>query len=296
MVSIKKRITKNGIIYYYIVHSIRKGKKVEKNEIYLGKQIPKNIDDLKIKLFRESYKELYDSIELIKRNYNKEIKIMPQSIKKKSIEVFATRFTYDTQRIEGSTLSLRDTANLLEKGITPKGKPIEDIKETEAHKRLFYKLLNYEKDLSYNTIIEWHESLFKETKPDIAGEIRKYRVGISGSKFIPPLAIEVYPLLMDFFEWYNKNKEILQPIELAAFVHLKFVTIHPFGDGNGRVSRLMMNFVLNKKNYPMLNIEYEGRNSYYNALERSQINKDEWNHFLLWFIKSYIRSNKIYNK
>lgn len=217
---------------------------------------------------------------------------MPQSSKKKSIELFATRFTYDTQRIEGSTLSLRDTANLLEKGITPKDKPIQDIKEAEVHKKLFYKILEYQKDLSYNTILEWHELLFKETKSDLAGKIRKHKVGISGSKFIPPLAIEVYPLLKEFFKWYNQNKEKLHPIELAALVHLKFVTIHPFGDGNGRISRLMMNFILDRKKYPMFNIPYEGRNSYYNSLERSQT-KAEWNHFLLWFIKSYIKSNKI---
>lgn len=293
MASIKKRITKNGLIYYYLVHSIRKGNnKVEKKEIYLGKEIPKHIDELKIKLFRESYKELYDSIELIKKNYNKEIQNTPKSIKEKTLELFVTRFTYDTQRIEGSTLSLRDTANLLEKGITPKDKPIEDIKEAENHKRLFYKILEYNKDLSYSLILEWHKVLFHETKPDIAGNIRKYKVGISGSRFIPPLPVEIYPLMVDFFKWYNRNKEKLHPIELAALVHLKFVTVHPFGDGNGRISRLMMNFVLNKKGYPLFNIPYESRNSYYNSLERSQI-KDEWNHFLLWFMKNYIKSNKV---
>jgi Fic family protein len=216
---------------------------------------------------------------------------MPKSMKEKSIELFATRFTYDTQRIEGSTLSLRDTSNLLERGITPKNKPIEDIKEAEAHKKLFYEILKHHKDLSYNTILEWHEFLFRETKPEIAGRIRKHRIGISGSKFVPPLAVEVYPLLMDFFRWYTKNEERLHPVELAALVHLKFVTIHPFGDGNGRISRLMMNFVLNKKEYPMFSISYEGRTSYYNALERSQIKKES-NHFLLWFIKKYIDSNK----
>jgi Fic family protein len=291
MVSIKKKRTEKGNIYYYLQHTVRKGKTVEYKEIYLGKKIPKHIDELKIRLFRESYQELYDSIQLIKKNSKKEAKRMPKSMKEKSIELFATRFTYDTQRIEGSTLSLRDTSNLLERGITPKNKPIKDIKEAEAHKKLFYEILKYQKDLSYNTILEWHEFLFRETKPEIAGKLRKHRVGISGSKFVPPLAVEVTPLLTDFFKWYTKNMERLHPIELAAFVHLKFVTIHPFGDGNGRISRLMMNFVLNKKEYPMFNISYEGRTSYYNALERSQIKK-EWNHFLLWFIKKYIASNK----
>jgi Fic family protein len=293
MVSIKKKRSGKGNLYYYLQHTVRKGRTVKYKEIYLGKKIPKDIDELKIKLFRESYKELYDSIQLIKKNSQKEIKTMPKSMREKSIELFVTRFTYDTQRIEGSTLSLRDTSNLLERGITPKNKPIEDIKEAEAHKKLFYKILMYqkEKDLSYNTILGWHQFLFRETKPEITGRIRKHKVGISGSKFVPPLGVEVYPQLKDFFKWYTKNTERLHPVELAALVHLKFVTIHPFGDGNGRISRLMMNFVLNKKEYPMFNISYEKRTSYYNALERSQIKK-EWNHFLLWFIKKYIASTK----
>jgi Fic family protein len=292
MVSVKKKNDKKGNVYYYLQQTIRKGRKVEYKEMYLGKQIPKGLDELKISLFRASYKHLYDSVESIKNNYKIEIKKMPKSVKEKSIELFTTRFTYDTQRIEGSTLSLRDTANLLERGITPKNKPIQDIREAEAHKKLVYKILGYKKDLSYNTILEWHEFLFRETKPEIAGKTRKHRVGISGSKFSPPLPAEIFPLLMVFFKWYNKNVEKLHPVELAALVHLKFVTIHPFDDGNGRISRLMMNFVLRKKEYPMFNISYEGRTSYYNALERSQI-KNEWNHFLLWFIKRYIASNKL---
>ena len=94
--------------------------------------------------------------------------------------------------------------------------------------------------------------------------------------------------LREFFEWYNKNKDKLNPVELAALVHLKFVSIHPFGDGNGRISRLMMNFVLQKHNYPMLDIPYEKRNSYYTALERSQIKRDNAP-FLNWFFRRYLK-------
>ena len=160
------------------------------------------------------------------------------------VSVFATRFTYDTQRIEGSTLSLRDTANLLERGVTPRNKPIGDIKEAEAHKKLFFQILVSEKDLSLKTILEWHKFLFQDTKSDIAGKIRENRVGIPGSKFIPPLSVEIYPLVRVFLSWYQKNREKTHPVELAALMHLKFVTIHPFGDGNGRISRLIMNFIL----------------------------------------------------
>ena len=87
----------------------------------------------------------------------------------------------------------------------------------------------------------------------------------------------------------------MHPVELAALVHLKFVSIHPFGDGNGRISRLMMNFVLHKHGYPMLNISYKNRNSYYTALERSQLKKLD-QIFIVHIIKRYIKDYKSYLK
>jgi Fic family protein len=82
-------------------------------------------------------------------------------------------------------------------------------------------------------------------------------------------------------------------VRLAGLTHLKFVTIHPFGDGNGRLSRLLMNYVLNKNGYPMLIIPYSQRKSYYTALERSQLKKDE-NIFILWFFKRCLKEYKQY--
>ncbi len=137
-------------------------------------------------------------------------------------------------------------------------------------------MLNYyDKEITLSTVLYWHKQLFQDTKPDIAGKIRQHQVGISGSKFHPPYPIELDLLLRDFFDWYNQNKKKLHPVHLAGLVHLKFVTIHPFGDGNGRISRLLMNYVLHKNGYPMLIIPYSQRMSYYTALERSQLKKDE---------------------
>ncbi|MRN41459.1 MAG: Fic family protein [Nitrosopumilales archaeon] len=273
---------------------------MQSKEIYLGRKIPRNIEEIKGKLLKTIYeKEWYPLLDRIKEKYSKEIKLMPRSSREKQMAIFASRFTYNTQRIEGSKLTLKETANLLEKGITPKDKPLEDVKEAEAHKRLFYAevLISKKKDLSLNLVVEWHRKLFQETKPDIAGKIRKHQTRISGSKFIPPLPVEVYPLLREFFKWYDRNKgknELHHPVELAAFVHLKFVTIHPFGDGNGRISRLMMNFVLNKEGYPMLDIPYSGRNSYYTALERAQVKKVD-SAFIQWFMRKYMKENDTYS-
>lgn len=286
---IKKRI--NNKNYFYLEHSFRQGKKVQKIEKYLGKSIPKNIEEIKKEFIFKIYKERWFKIfDRIKENYSKEKKSTPRSAEEKNVRNFMVKFTYNTQRIEGSRLTLRDTANLLEEGITPKEKPVEDIKEAEAHKKVFYEMLGYTKDLSLQIVLYWHKKLFEDTKADIAGKIRTHHVAILGSKFTPPFPAELDALLNDFFSWYNKNKNKLNPVELAALVHLKFVTIHSFSDGNGRISRLMMNFVLNKNGCPMLDIPYENRNSYYNALERAQIKKNELV-FLQWFFKRYAKSN-----
>jgi len=291
MVGITKKQVGNET-YYYLGHTYRSNGKVSKTEKYLGKEIPKNIEELKKEFIFEIYKEKWFNLfDKIKENYKKEQKLMPSSAKEKELETFMIKFTYDTQRIEGSKLTLKDTANLLERGITPKEKPIRDIKEAEAHKKVFYEMLKHEKDLSLQIVLYWHKKLFGETKEDIAGKIREHGVQISLSKFVPPAPVELQILLKEFFDWYNQNKNKISPVELAALVHLKFVTIHPFSDGNGRISRLMMNFVLKKHGYPMLDIPYIKRTGYYNALERSQVKKDE-RIFVQWLFRKVIENNK----
>ncbi len=293
MVKIRKKKIRNRT-YYYLEHSIKEGKKVRKKEKYLGEKLPRNLEEVKRDFIFEIYEEKWFPIfDKIKRNYSEELKKTPKIAKQKEIETFAIRFTYDTQRIEGSTLTLRETADLLEREITPKAKSLIDVKEAEAHKKVFYEMLRYEKDLTYQIVLYWHKILFDLTKPEIAGKIRQHQVAISGSKFIPPFPAEIYPLIREFFKWYNKNKNKMHPVAIAGLVHLKFVTVHPFADGNGRIARIMQNFVLNRKGYPMLNITYENRTSYYNALERSQIKEDE-NIFLRWFFRRYNKEYKRY--
>ncbi|MCL4436951.1 MAG: Fic family protein [Thaumarchaeota archaeon] len=291
MATVVKR-TVRGIAYYYLEHTVREDGKVTKKSRYLGRAVPKDIGRLKQQFVYELDKEkwfvLFDKI---KESYTAEQAETPRSAREKELKEFSVRFTYNTQRIEGSTLTLRETAQLLEEGISPSGKSMEDVKEAEAHQKVFFDMLSYRKDLSLQVVLHWHKGLFEETKPDIAGQIRRHGVRISGSKFIPPSPVELNPLLRQFFGWYIGQKAKMHPVEFAALVHLRFVTVHPFSDGNGRISRLLMNFILNKHGYPMLNIEYKGRRTYYNALERAQINNNE-RAFCLWFFKKYIREQK----
>ncbi|MCK5474120.1 MAG: Fic family protein [Candidatus Aenigmarchaeota archaeon] len=288
----KKAVGKHA--YYYLEHSFRKDGKIEKKEKYLGKTIPKNIEDVKKQFISEIYKsKWFDEFDRIKKGFLAQKKLMPASAIEKEKESFMIRFTYDTNRIEGSTLTLRETAELLLEGIAPKAKPMRDVKEAEAHKKVFYEMLRNKKKLSMQTVLYFHKKFFENTKEDIAGKLRQHQVAISGSKFMPPLSVEVYPLLVDFFKWYNYYENKLHPIELAALVHLKLVTIHPFSDGNGRISRMIMNLVLNNHEYPLFNITYEKRAGYYIALEHAQTKNNE-TIFLQWFFRRYIKENKRY--
>lgn len=279
--------------YYYLYHDSKKGKRKQREE-YLGKVIPEDIEDRKkefaLGIERE---EWLPDLKKIHQNYKKEKKKIPPSIQEKNLKDFSVKFTYNTQRIEGSTLTLKDTRLLLEDGLTPSNRPNRDIKETEIHQKLFLDVMKQKEDLSLKVVKKWHKKLFLQTKPDIAGLLRDYDVGIGGSKFRPPPHNTVNLLVSGFFKWYNTNKTKLNPVELAALVHLKFVTIHPFGDGNGRTTRLMINHVLNKFDYPLLDIDYGDKRSYYNALEKSQT-KDDDLPFLKWFMKRYFKTYKNY--
>lgn len=286
----------NGKKYYYLEHTLRKGSSFTNKREYLGSKLPKDIENIKQKFMHELFLEKYSkSLETIKKGFKEDFSKYPASAKEKYIESFMIRFTYNTNRIEGSTLTLKETADLLQQQITPKNKPLRDVKEAESHKKVFYEMLNYNKDLALATVLQWHKMLLQDSMPDIAGKIRRHQVAIARSKVELPFPAELDALLHEFFAWYSSNKNNLNPVVLAALVHLKFVTIHPFSDGNGRISRLIMNFVLHKHNYPMLNIEYSNRSSYYNALERSQTKNKDYI-FIQYLIKRYLKIYKPYLK
>lgn len=295
MVTVRKRLVGKRQ-YFYLQHTLRTGDGYEAREKYLGVKLPPNLEEVKREFLAEIAKERwYPLLEAIRSNYAKELKTLPQSAIEKNARFFAVKFTYDTNRIEGSSLTYRETADLLERGVSPRSKPIADIKEAEAHDRVLRGVLEYDRDLSLKIILYWHQQLFAETKPAIAGKVRAHQVWISGSRFTPPSPVEVYPMLREFFRWYDRAKKSLHPVELAAAVHLRFVTVHPFYDGNGRVSRLLMNFVLKKNGYPLLDILYGNRNSYYNALERSQAKNND-RVFVLWLLRRYLKAYSAYAK
>jgi Fic family protein len=277
--------------YYYLTHSYRENGKVRKIEKYLGTTKPTDVGSLSAELRQELFSRHFEPLlAQLRGDYLANLRKMPRSVREKELESFAIQFTYDSNRIEGSSLTLRETSLLILDGLTPSNRPLSDVLETLAHQRVFLEALRKTPELDLDALLEWHSEMFKLTKPRLAGKVRKYGVRIAGSKFTPPTPIEQDFLLRDFFKWFGAAWKDLHPVILAGLVHLKLVTIHPFGDGNGRVTRIAMNYVLHRKRYPMIDIPYTRRAGYYRALEQSQVRKDE-TVFTRWFLRRYLDEN-----
>lgn len=276
---IKRR--KGKTEYFYLQHSFRKDGKVVTKEMYLGKTIPKNIEEIEGKLALETKKELFDKLEKIRNNFQKEWKRYPKSAKEKELHEIAIAFTYNTNAIEGSTITLEEARQILEDKIAP-NKSLRDIRETESHAKVFLEMLKTKEKISKELLLKWHKDIFEETKPDIAGRFRNYlvRVGV----YIAPDWRDLEKLMKQLIKFMNESK--LNPVELVARTHYRFERIHPFGDGNGRVGRLIMNYILWKSGYPMMIIEYKNRKSYYRALQRNEES------FVSYFIRRYISIHK----
>jgi Fic family protein len=281
---------KNGKKYYYLKHTTGDRQK----EKYLGLRVPKNIEEIKKEFLLEFYHEQWDKqIATIAKNYQKETKNKPPSIKQKDFESFGISFTYNTQRMEGSRLTEADTRDLLVHGLTPAKKSQIDSTETKKHYDLFMKLVTSKSSkLTKKTVMDWHKEIFSQTKIGEAGSIRTYRISVITNDKIEFTPVHEIPERLDnFFKWLHKNKTNF--VELAALAHYYFVSIHPFGDGNGRITRLIMNYILFIHGCPFMQIKNNDRRTYFKALEKSQIERDEI-HFLKWFMRYYIKSNRKY--
>ena len=185
-------------------------------------------------------------------------------------------WTYNSNGIEGNTLTLKETKVVLE-GITVGGKSIKEHLEAINHKDaiLFIEeLVKKDKMLTERDIRDVHRLVLKDIDIDNAGRYRTENVIISGAKHVPPnhvhVAGQMASLVNDLASWVKKH----HPIVVAARLHGEFVKIHPFVDGNGRTARLLMNFIVMKYGYPPLVIKKEQRFEYYTALDTAHTTGD----------------------
>jgi Fic family protein len=188
-------------------------------------------------------------------------------------EHFRASHIYHSAGIEGNRLTLQETLFVLKEGIDVSGKPLKDSLEVRELGQAFdyLKTLAGKKDTIRETDIRSLHSLIVRSEKDLSpGEYRRVGVIISGSEHRPPEPLEVPPRMEALVAWINANSD-KDPILLATVAHHELAAVHPFKDGNGRVSRLLMNMLLLKNGYPISNIRREDRPSYYDALSFADV-------------------------
>lgn len=182
-------------------------------------------------------------------------------------EEFAIEYTYDSNAIEGSPLTLEETVLVLKENITIAEKPLNFHLSAIGHKDAYYyieELIKEKKQLSETEILNIH-SLVLMDRPEDKGKYRSIPVRILNTEASVTQPYLIKPKMEELLEWYHHSN--INIIERIALFHLKFETIHPFIDGNGRSGRLILNFELMKNGYVPINIKYKDRRKYYDAFK-----------------------------
>jgi Fic family protein len=193
---------------------------------------------------------------------------------KKLREQLAIEMAYNSNAIEGNSLTLKETFLVISEGVTIKNKPLKDHLEAKDH----FEALEFLADLvahdtrstmSEHLIRTIHQLVVRGTEREWAGRYRNSAVVIAGAKHRPPDALAIPEKMAELIRWYQRSQGSLHPVEAAALLHHKFVHIHPFFDGNGRTSRLLMNVVLMRRGYPLAVVLKNDRKKYYAALDQA---------------------------
>ena len=196
-------------------------------------------------------------------------------------------YTYDSNRIEGNTLTLRETDLVIHKGLTIGGKPLVEHLEAINHYEaveLVRDWVQEKEPFNQFALLSLHGLILRSIDKQYAGRYRDIPVTISGSRHVPPQPWQVEKLMEDYFLFYQEQREQLHPVILAAEMHERLVTIHPFVDGNGRTARLVMNLVLMQHGFPLaiFHGDNEARFAYYDALEKCNVEQDKTDfHYLV---------------
>lgn len=212
-------------------------------------------------------------------------------------ERFEIEMTYHSNAIEGNTLTLKETYWVIQQGITVKGKSLKEHLEAKNHKEALTYLYDLIEHESSNTISEHlirslHALVINDINRDIAGQYRKVDVFITGTEHVPPPAIDVALKMGELITWCKKNYSKMYVVDFAAELHHKFVHIHPFQDGNGRVGRLLMNVFLMQHGFPLVIIQKNDRQKYYRVL--AEADSGNYKPLAIFIAQAVLKSLNIY--
>ena len=275
MVYIKKQVSK-GRVYYLLVESRREKGKVVQNVLKRFSSTNEmleyckrhNIKAPKVELIE---KHLAQTIEkkLAKLQSKRPLpKQTLESLRKK----FEVDMTYHSNAIEGNRLTLKETYLVLEKGMTIGGRSMKEHLEATNHRdamEQMEKLINRKKPIKESDVLELHAVILDKIKQEWAGFYRTGPVAIAFTDHKPPSYKEVPKNMKEIVRLLNKKAEGTKAIELVADIHHKFVHLHPFWDGNGRLGRLLMNIKLIQVGFPPTILRKQERSLYYKALDKA---------------------------
>ena len=224
----------------------------------------------------ENIKKLLIEVDVLKEQLST-LRPLPGEALRKIQDALDIEYTYESNRIEGNTLTLQETALVVNEGVTISGKSMREHLEAINHAEA----INYIKDIAKRdieinerTIKEIHSLILHGIDRENAGRYRTVPVMISGSTYMPPQPYLIEKQMEDFMIRFKQmEEEKVHPVLVAAYLHDELVRIHPFIDGNGRTSRLLMNLYLLRNGYVIITLKgsNDAKVGYYKALEKSHI-------------------------
>lgn len=220
----------------------------------------------------------FDKIDFFKNELDT-LRPLPAAAVRNLEQVYRVEWTYNSNAIEGNTLTLLETKLVLEEGLTIGGKKLREHVEVVNHSEAIYyvqDVVNRNMELTEYVIKSIHHLVLKNIDDENAGRYRMINVLISGSEHTPPNFSVLSEKMEQLIQWYDEHKDKLHPVELAAEYHFRFVYIHPFSDGNERTARLLMNLVLMEYGFPpaIVKAANDARLKYYETLEMASIRKE----------------------
>ncbi|SNS11194.1 Fic family protein [Belliella buryatensis] len=222
-----------------------------------------------------------------------EFRPIPYAVLANIRENLNVEWTYNSNHIEGNTLTLQETRMVLEDGITVGGKSLNEHLEIVNHKEAItyvQSLASADYKLTERDVLDVHEIVLNKIQKDFAGRFRTAGVRIGGANFIPPNALRVPDYITELIEW--ENTSTMDILEKVTLFHHRFVWVHPFFDGNGRTVRLLMNLLLMKEGFPPAVILGVDRKRYYQALNLA--NNGNFDKLLFLIVQAVDRSLTIY--
>lgn len=222
---------------------------------------------------------------------------LPATAVEKLRQSLQIEMTYNSNAIEGNSLTLKETFLVINEGITVKGKPLKDHLEAKDHHaalEYLYEFVEHERrqTISERLVRTLHQMIVQETDKEWAGRYRNAEVIIGGASHKPPRALDVPKKMEELIHWLQKARRTTHPVELAALLHHKLVFIHPFFDGNGRTARLTTNLLFMQAGFPLVVVLKNDRKRYYDVLGKAD--KGQYEPLIRFIAQAVERSLDIY--